>query len=301
MRILVTGGAGFIGSKICYSLHSSGHSVVAIDNLSTGSESRVADKGFDFMKIDILDSDSLHGVFRDGVDLVIHCAAQKDVRYSISCPIADCMTNIIGSIQLMEAMVRHGCGRIIFLSSAGALYLLRNGETHATEDSLVRPVSPYGLSKLAFEQYLHYYKKQYGIKYAILRLANVYGADDTKSALSIFKRLAIIGERINVNGGGQIRDFIHVSDVVSAVRWTINREGVYNVGTGTGTSIIDAANLIRKIYDPHSRSEIIISPMVKGEVVRSVVSPERLYRTGWWPRVGLIEGLETVDNSFVLS
>ena len=295
MNILITGGAGFIGSKIATDLHKKGHNIFVIDDLSNGKEERI-DPEWTFIRSPLTFAFSAYELPTLGsIDLVIHCAAQIDVRTSIQKPLTDCDSNIMQSILLLQNMIEiMKCDRIIFLSSAGALYDLKEGECCATEDSRINPLCPYGVSKRAFELYLNYYKHQFGIKPTILRLANVYGRDNTKGVCRIFVDRARKGEDLVINGGCQVRDFIHVDDVVSAVSATLKTEGIFNVGTGEGFSMVELASIIK--HEFKSDSKIIKKPMIKGEVMRSVVTPERLFRLGWKPLVNIYKGLKTVDK-----
>jgi UDP-glucose 4-epimerase len=300
MKILVTGGAGFIGSHLVDRLVQEGHEVAVVDNLSSGKRRNV-NREAQFYKIDI-QSSRLEQVFRrERPALVMHLAAQINVRKSVEAPVFDAQVNILGTLNVLEQAVQHGTRKIIFSSSGGAIYgeqeVFPAPETHPT-----RPMSPYGIAKLSAEHYLAYYQMISGIQFVSLRYSNVYGPrqdpEGEAGVVAIFCQKMLGGEQPIINGNGrQTRDFVYVEDVVEANLVAIGKEvqGVYNVGTGQETTVND---LFRALADlTASGWKELHGPAKKGEQTRSVVDPAR-YRQewGWDPRVPLQEGLRrTVD------
>ena len=300
MKILVTGGAGFIGSHLVDRLILEGHEVVVVDNLSTGKRKNL-NRSARFYKMDI-QSRGLERVFRnERPSMVMHLAAQMDVRRSVADPIFDAQVNILGTVNLLEQAVKHGTRKVIFASSGGAIYgdqeVFPAQESHPT-----RPLSPYGISKLAGEYYLYYYHCGSGIQYVSLRYSNVYGPrqdpEGEAGVVSIFSRKMLAGEQAVINGNGrQTRDFVFVEDVVEGNLAAMGKdvEGTYNVGTGVETSVND---LFRTLADlTGSTCKEIHGPAKKGEQARSAIDATRLKQTiGWESKTSLREGLaRTVD------
>ncbi|HLG21304.1 MAG TPA: NAD-dependent epimerase/dehydratase family protein [Candidatus Manganitrophaceae bacterium] len=300
MKVLVTGGAGFIGSHLVDRLIQEGHQVVVVDNLSTGKRKNI-NKGAIFYKMDIL-SGRLAKVFqKEKPEIVSHHAAQMDVRRSVADPIFDAQTNIIGLLNLLELAVKNGTRRILFASSGGAVY----GEQEifpAPESHPTRPLSPYGISKLSSEQYLYYYHKVCGLDYTALRYSNVYGPRQDPfgeaGVVAIFTQRMLKEEQPIINGNGmQTRDYIFVEDVVEANMAAIHRAigGPFNVGTGKETSV---NQLFRYLLDiTGAQVKEIHGPEKKGEQARSSLDCQKNHKElDWEPRVSLQEGLmKTVD------
>lgn len=296
MRILVTGGAGFIGSHLVDRLIQEGHEVTVVDNLSTGKR-RNLNRSARFYKMDI-QSWRMERLFRrERPSLVMHLAAQMDVRRSVEDPVFDAQVNILGTLNLLEQAVRSGTRKVIFASSGGAIY----GEQEmfpAPETHLTHPLSPYGISKLTGEQYLSYYQRVSGIQYVSLRYANVYGPrqdpEGEAGVVAIFTQKMLSGEQPIINGNGrQTRDFVFVEDVVEANLTTMGKDiqGIYNVGTGQETSINDLFRLLASLVNP--RCKELHGPAKKGEQARSVVDANLLRQEiGWEPRTPLEEGLK---------
>jgi len=300
MRILVTGGAGFIGSHLVDRLVQEGETVSVVDNLSTGKKKNL-NRAAAFYKMDI-QSQSLARVFRDAKpEAVFHLAAQMDVRRSVTDPRFDAESNIVGMLNLLSMAVASGCRRVIFSSSGGAVYgdqeVFPAPETHATH-----PLSPYGVSKLAGEHYLYYYQKVCGLETTTLRYANVYGPKQDPfgeaGVVAIFTQKMLKGEPLIINGNGmQARDFVFIEDVVETNRAVLYGQlnDTFNVGTGIETSVNDLFASLNTLTAAAVKATH--GPEKKGEQLRSVIDPSKLARNcDWSPRVGLQEGLaKTVE------
>jgi UDP-glucose 4-epimerase len=300
MKVLVTGGAGFIGSHLVDRLIQEGHEVVVVDNLSTGKR-RNLNRAARFFKLDI-QSWRLERVFRnERPNLVMHLAAQMDVRKSMEDPIFDAQVNVLGMLNVLQQAIKHGVRKVVFSSSGGAIY----GEQEvypAPESHVTRPLSPYGISKLCGEQYLSYYQRVSGLQIVSLRYANVYGPrqdpDGEAGVVAIFIQKLLNNEQAIVNGNGrQTRDFVYVEDVVEANLAVMGQEiqGTYNVGTGEETSINDLLRIL--VTHTSSTYKEVHGPAKSGEQVRSVIDSAKLRQElSWEPRTELSEGLKrTVD------
>ena len=321
MKILVTGGAGFIGSNVSDVLVKDGHEVTVLDNLSTGKEENINPE-VKFYNVDLLDIESLELVFREfKPDVVNHHAAQIDVRKSVEDPAFDAETNIIGSINLFELSINYGVRRIIFSSTGGALY----GEPEklpATEDTPIEPLSPYGVAKYCAENYLNYFKRLYelrdrhaslrsahddkeersvGIERVILRYANVYGPRQDPlgeaGVVAIFAGKILKGEKPVIFGdGNQTRDYIYVEDVVKAnVLALEGKEGIYNIGTGRETSVNELIEIFSKVLGREIKPEY--APPRIGEVHRISLDGEKAKKElGFVPKYSLPDGiLKTIE------
>lgn len=300
MRILVTGGAGFIGSHIVDEYINAGHNVLIIDDLSTGKLKNINPKA-EFHKISICDSD-VENIFKEfRPDIVNHHAAQMDVRKSVSDPIFDANTNIIGMLNILENSKKYGIKKVVFSSTGGAIY----GEQErfpADEEHPTRPLSPYGVSKLAGEKYLFYYKANFGVDYCILRYANVYGPRQDPhgeaGVVAIFIQKMLKKEQPVINGDGkQTRDFVFVQDVVNAniKALLFDRSEIFNIGTGKETDINFLFNELVKITKTDCKE---IHGMAKhGEQRRSVIDYKKAKDLlGWAPQVSFKDGLaQTVE------
>ena len=303
MKILVTGGAGFIGSHVVDRLVLEGHSVSVIDNLSTGKIENV-NREAKFHKIDII-SPRIERVFKkERPELICHFAAQMDVRRSVADPIYDAQSNIIGMLNLMENGLRYGVRKVIFASTGGAVY--GEGVPYPTsEECIPRPISPYGISKLTGEHYLIYYNVSYGLNYVVLRYANVYGPRQDPfgeaGVVAIFNQKILRDEQPVINGNGmQTRDYVYVDDVVDAVIVSTYNEinDVFNVGTGVETSVNE---LFRHLIEITGKSHIkeVYGQAKKGEQLRSCLSYDKIRKAlDWEPRVPLREGLTRTIEFF---
>lgn len=303
MKVLVTGGAGFIGSHIVDRFIDEGDEVVVVDNLSTGSESNLNPRAR-FYRIDIQNPD-LEEVFqKERPDCVSHQAAQIDVRLSVADPILDARINVIGTINLLQNCVKYKVKKVLFASSGGAIY----GEQEifpAPEDHPLRPLSPYGITKLVAEHYLHYYKITYGLDYVSLRYANVYGPRQDPygeaGVVAIFIQKMLNGGQPVINGDGeQTRDFVYVEDVARANSLALKgntRENIFNIGTGIETSVNQIFYNLKEMINPAIKE--VHGPQKTGEQRRSVIDPLRAKRVlGWEPGVRLSEGLKNTVRFF---
>lgn len=302
MKVLVTGGAGFIGSHLVDRLVLEGHEVVVIDNLATGKRRNI-NRAARFYKTDI-QSWRVERVFRnERPNVVMHLAAQMDVRKSVEDPMFDAQVNVLGTLNVLQQAVKHGVRKVIFSSSGGAIY----GEQEiypAPESHLLSPLSPYGLSKLCGEQYLSYFQRVSGLQAVSLRYANVYGPrqdpEGEAGVVAIFIQKMLNNEQPVINGNGrQTRDFVFVDDVVEANLAMIGQEtqGTYNVGTGVETSINDLFRIL--VQHTGSTCKEIHGPAKKGEQARSVIDSTKLRQeVSWEPKADLSDGLKKTVEYF---
>jgi UDP-glucose 4-epimerase len=302
MKVLVTGGAGFIGSHLCDRLAAGGHELVVLDDLSTGHVEQIHPQAR-FYQLD-LDSPWLDELFRiERPEAVVHQAAQASVRRSVEDPVFDGRVNVLGTVALLRASVRHRVERFLFASTGGALY----GEAERVptpEDASTHPLSPYGASKLAAEGYLRTFHDLYGLSYAALRYANVYGPRQDPhgeaGVVAIFTRQLLAGEPAVITGDGrQTRDFVYVEDVAEANAMALESGecGAFNVGTGVETDVVTIFGLLRELTGSDQAAGH--GPPRQGEQRRSAVDPDRIARAiGWRPRTGLRAGLEATVRFF---
>jgi len=302
VKILVTGGAGFIASHITDALINEGHSVTVVDNLSMGFEKNVNPKA-KFVKADICDTGLLELFEKEKFDVVNHHAAQMDVRKSVADPAYDANTNIIGTINLLQHCIKTGVKKFMFASTGGAVY----GEQSyypADENHPTFPCSPYGISKLAVEKYLYFYKFQYDLNYTVLRYANIYGPRQNNKGeagvVAIFTTKLLSNGQPVINGTGkQTRDYVYVGDVVKANLLTLNDDtcDIYNVGTGKETDVNELFNKLNKIIE--SKKEEKHGPPAPGEQMRSVIASDKLFKKfNWKPSTTLDEGLKPTVEFF---
>jgi len=304
MRILVTGGAGFIGSHVAEKFIVLGHEVLILDNLSTGRRENIP-PGAAFIAGDITDTALVEKLFRDNaLDVVNHHAAQMDVRHSVADPTFDARINILGTINLLQACVQTGVKKFMFASTGGAIY----GEQEtfpATEEHPARPVSPYGVSKLACEKYLYFYQVQYGLDALVMRYANVYGPRQNPhgeaGVVAIFSRKLVSGETVTINGDGlQTRDYVYVGDVVAANVAALNHTAslTFNVGAGLETDVVTLYRRLAAAAGSDVKPQH--GPAMPGEQQRSVISPQLAGEVlGWAPRMALEDGLRITYQSFL--
>lgn len=298
MRVLVTGGAGFIGSHLTDALMTRGDDVAVVDDLSSGRLERL-DPGVTLHKLSIADAAALTGVaeaFRP--ELICHLAAQIDVVASVAQPSADAQVNVLGTVNVLEAARRVGA-RVAFASSGGALYG-RDAPIPSLEDVLPLPESPYGVAKYCAEGYIGLYNRLHGTRHCVLRLANVYGPRQDPSGdagvVTIFCASALKEEEPTIYGdGSQTRDYVYVGDTVRAFLAAADsrRPGTWNVGAGTEVSVLDLVGIIASIAG-HPLSPRFVAPR-PGELLRSAVAVDRAAaELGWWPIMALPEGVSRV-------
>lgn len=305
MRILVTGGAGFIASHVVDLLISGGHDVIVVDNLSSGRKSNLNPQAR-FYQMDIRDPDLLKVFEAERPQIVDHHAAQVDVRYSVADPMFDADVNIRGSINLLEAARKTGVQRMIYISSGGAVY----GEPQylpCDEEHPIEALSPYGVSKHTVEHYLFLYRAVHGLDYSVLRYANVYGPrqnpDGEAGVVAIFCGRMLRRAPVTINGtGDQQRDFIYVSDCAHANLLAIQAEasGVFNIGTGIGTSINQVYRQLKQITNYPLEAAYTAAKL--GEAFKIYLDASRAKQVlGWEPEVSLEAGLAETAAYFRVS
>ncbi|MDR3125094.1 MAG: NAD-dependent epimerase/dehydratase family protein [Endomicrobium sp.] len=303
MKVLVTGGAGFIGSNIVDALLGKKYSVVVIDNLSSGKKENV-NKQSKFYKVDICDQKKMLDIFKqEKPQNVIHHAAQIDVRKSVADPVFDVNVNIIGSINILDACRQTKVKKIIFASSGGTIY----GECKAVapkEDSMPNPLSPYGIAKNSVENYIKFYSEIYGLEYTILRYGNVFGPRQDPygeaGVVAIFAQRMLKNEDIMVFGDGkQMRDYVYVFDVVDAnvKSLTKGKNEVINIGTSKTTSVNKLVEVMSKVSG--YKKKTIHKPKREGEVFKSFLNINRARKVlGWTPKVNLNNGIKVTLEYF---
>jgi UDP-glucose 4-epimerase len=305
-RVLVTGGAGFIGSHVANAYLQRGDEVVVMDNLVHGKRENIPD-GAEFVELDIRDPAAADLIRERRFDVVNHHAAQMDVRVSVQDPRFDASVNVDGLLNLLEASRAAGVGKVLFVSSGGVVY--GEPERRPTPESAPKvPESPYGVTKLAGEQYLYYYHRVHGLEYAALRYSNVYGPRQDPhgeaGVVAIFSTRLIEGQPLTVFGDGeQTRDYVFVGDVVAANMLLTDHQMPranslddrgFNVGTGVETSVVGLARSRMEAAGRETRVEH--AEARAGELRHSSLDASRLRGLGWESRVGLVDGLrETYD------
>ncbi len=302
MKILITGGAGFIGSHLVDALIKRKHKLIVVDNLSSGLKENLNPKA-KFYYLDIR-SKKLDNVFqKERPEIVFHCAAQINLRKSIAHPLKDARINILGSLNLLENCRKYKIKKFIFSSTGGAIY----GDTKnipTPEDFPANPPSPYGIAKLTIEKYLHYYYQVFGLPYFSLRYSNVYGPrqnpKNEAGVIAIFSEKILKGEQIVINGDGrQTRDYVYIDDVVRANLLALRRKGVgvFNIGTEKETSVREIFKMLKKITQ--TKIKAIYGPPIKGEQRRSCLAIKKAKRElGWSPKVRLDDGLKKTVQWF---
>jgi UDP-glucose 4-epimerase len=302
VRVLLTGGAGFIGSHVAELLLERGDEVAIVDDLSTGKRENVPEAAR-FYEADIRSGcREIFGDFQP--EALCHQAAQMDVRRSVREPDFDAEVNVLGTVRLLQNCADHGVKKVVFASTGGAVYGEQR-EFPAPEDHPLYPVSPYGVSKLACERYMHYYHVQFGLPYVALRYANVYGPRQDPhgeaGVVAIFCGNLAQGQTSTINGGGeQTRDYVYVGDVARANVLALESgvpSGAYNIGTGVETSVNSLYELLLGIAarDLPARH----GPSKPGEQLRSSVDPTLAGHTfGWYAQTDIRTGLEATLRSF---
>jgi UDP-glucose 4-epimerase len=296
MRAIVTGGAGFIGSHLVDALEARGDDVLAIDDLSKGRRDRVEAP---FQAVDIRDAAALAKAFAEHrPDVVLHLAAQADVRLSVADPAADAAVNVTGTINVLQAALAVGA-RVVFASTGGAIYG-ENAPRPTPESAACEPEAPYGTAKLCAEEYVRLFNRLHGTQHAILRLGNVYGPRQDPSGeagvVSIFAGCVVRNERPTVFGDGlQTRDYVFVGDVVDAFVATGDAgiAGLWNIGTGREVSVIDLIDGLAEISG--ATIEPDYAPARQGELQASSLDPSAVRRAlGVSAKMPLRDGLQAV-------
>ena len=301
-RVLVTGGAGFIGSHVADAYLAAGWDVTVLDNLSRGQRKRLA-AAVRFDALDAASKEARELVRSGGFEVITHLAAQVDVRVSVADPIRDAQDNLIALLNLLEGARLGGVRRVVFSSSGGVVY--GEGKPPHAETAAKLPVSPYGVAKLAAEYYLAAYRAVHGLESVALRYANVYGPrQDPHGEAGV---VAIFGDRLRTRrtitiygDGNQTRDYVYVGDVARAnllaadaampgADGTIDPWGI-NIGTGTATSVTELARAMMR--SAHVEVKVEHAPGRPGELLESVVRIDKAARVlGWKPEVSLADGL----------
>jgi UDP-glucose 4-epimerase len=302
MKVLVTGGAGFIGSTVADLLHENGMEVHVLDDLSTGFRENVG-RWIRFHEMDIRSSEAAELVRGGSFDVICHHAAQMDVRRSVREPLFDADVNICGSINILEAARSGGVGRIVYASTGGAVY----GEPVSIpvdESHPLNPICHYGISKHTVEHYLFLYRHLYGLDYVVLRYPNVYGPRQNPfgeaGVTAIFTLAYLTGRRPRINGDGlQLRDYVHVSDIARANLLAMTQDGpelpgsILNIGWGRGRSVLELDRLIRESVGTDLEPEF--GPPLPEEIERISLNADRAARVlGWRPEITFEEGLQSL-------
>jgi len=298
MRVLVTGGAGFIGSHLTDALVARGDAVEVVDDMSAGRPGRVPAQAI-VHKVSVTEAAELTALTADfAPELICHLAGQIDVRFSVAHPAADAQANVVGTVNVLEAARAVGA-RVLF-ASTGAVIYGRDAPIPSMEDVLPLPESPYGVAKHCAEQYVLLYNRLHGTSHAVLRFANVFGPRQDPAGLAgvvaIFCARALAGERPVVYGDGrQTRDYVYVADAVDAFLAAANsgRPGTWNIGTGVEVSVLELTRVISQVagyeLDP------VFAPARPGELLRGALAPERAKRDlGWTPGTPLADGIGRV-------
>ncbi len=301
MRILVTGGAGFIASHVAEAMLAAGHEVMVLDNLSTGRREHVP-AGAEFVQADTTGPEFPAVVKDFKPELINHHAAHADVVESVKDPASDARVNVVGTVAMIKAALDAGVGKMVFISSGGAIYgdpeTIPNDETHPT-----RPLSPYAAAKAAGEIYLEMISRVYGLDYTILRYSNVYGPrqhpfTEEGQVVALFARMMLEGRQPTIFGDGeQARDFVYVDDVVDANMRSIDRGSRQTLNIGTGT-LLTVNSLYERLQALTGYSQPPrYAPARPGEVYRIALDATRArQQLGWAPRTSIDDGLRaTVD------
>ena len=302
MRVLVTGGAGFIGSHVVNGLLAAGHEVAVLDNLSTGDRANLPE-GVSLFENDIRDAE-VERVFRDfRPEVVDHHAAQANVPASVADPLYDASVNVLGGLNLLRAAAATGVRKFVYVSSGGAMY----GEPASIpvpEDAPVRPLSPYGASKQALEAWLGVYQRTFGLDFSVLRYGNIYGPRqgirEEGAVVAVFATRMAAEQPVTIDGTGQqTRDFVYVGDCVTANLAALERGsgGAFNIGTGQETSVLQIFEGMARVsgYSGEPR----FGPARKGDVMRIVLDPSLAARElGWKAEMALEDGLRRTYEFF---
>lgn len=298
MKVLVTGGAGFIGSYLVRRLMALGYEVTVLDNLSTGVRAHLPEEGFAFWELDDRAPEARVRIAAGHFDAIVHLAGQTMVDASIRNPHFDASENVLGTVNVLEAARASGVKRVVFASTAAAYGDVAEGALPVKEDLPLAPLSFYGLTKVMVEHYLALYQKLYGLDYVVLRFANVYGERQGDKGeggvISIFAKRVAKGEPLTIFGdGGQTRDFIYAGDIANGIVHALTTEHAntaYNLSTQTETSLNDLVAIFgkavgRKLHPVHQAAR-------EGDIYRSTLANEKAKAfMGWQLEVSLEEGL----------
>ena len=297
LKILVTGGAGFIASNVVDVYIDAGHEVAVVDNLTTGKRENLNPKA-KFYEVDIRDNDKLFQVILEfSPEVINHHAAQIDVRKSVEDPVYNAEVNEIGTLNLLAAAVKAKVKKIIFSSTGGALYGEVSKKSGADENHPQEPISPYAITKRSAEMYLHAYKANCGLNYTILRYGNVYGPRQDPlgeaGVMAIFCGKMLKGEPPTIFGDGeQLRDYIYVGDVAS-INLLVLEKGenqTFNVGTGKGTSVNELFSVLSQVLKLNNKA--IYAPPRTGELFRSVLNCKKVKKAlDWKAKTSIKKGL----------
>jgi UDP-glucose 4-epimerase len=295
MRVVVTGGAGFIGSHLTDAVLARGGRVTVVDDLSSGRAERL-DRRVELVTASVTDGGRMRELVLDREpEVVFHLAAQIDVRRSVADPVADAEANVLGTINVLEAARAVGA-RVVYASTGGAIYGV-TAPVPSSEQVAPQPQAPYGTAKFCAEQYLELYNRLHGARHCALRLGNVYGPRQDPAGeagvVAIFCGLAARGGRPTIFGdGAQTRDYVYVGDVVEAfmLAASCERAGTWNIGTGTETSVLRLAELVGEAagrpFEPR------FAPARPGELARSALDASAAAQAlGWKPATSLVEGI----------
>ena len=306
MKVLVTGGAGFIGSHVADTLLTAGHDVLILDNLHTGHIENVPPAAT-FYQVDLRDANAVAQLFNaHQIDAICHQGALANVRDSMNNPVQYAQVNVIGTLHLLELARTHGCRKFVFASTGGAVYgegySPQGGKLPFTEETWPQPKDNYGASKLAMEFYIDLYKQNYDLDYVIFRYPNVYGPrQDSKGeagVVAIFAGAMLAGEPIKITGDGkQQRDFTFVKDVARANLLGLESDasGIFNIGTGVPTNINTVYEILAAAAGYERAPNYIPRPL--GEVQQTYLDATKAHTVlGWQPQVALADGLhQTVE------
>lgn len=304
MKVLVTGGAGFIGSHLVRQLLAAGNEVTVLDNVSTGDWGHLP-AGCEEWEMDIRSQEIIPRIMKARFDAIVHLAAQTMVNVSIDDPAFDAMQNVVGTVNVLEAARKSEVGRVIFASTAAGYGDVAETELPIKEQQALQPMSFYGLSKVTVEKYLAMYKEVFGLDYVALRFANVYGErqGDTGEGgvISIFAKRVAAGKGITIYGDGeQTRDFIYAGDIaagICAALATENVNAVYNLSTSTETSLNELVKIMEDIT--WKKVDVSYGAVRTGDIRRSVLDNSMAVQNlGWKPQTSLKKGLKNTIGYF---
>jgi len=302
-KILVTGGAGFIGSNVVDEYINKGHKVLIIDDLSSGKKENINPKA-KFYKMDIRDNKVLDVLKKEKVDVINHHAAQISVPDSVKDPMFDARINILGTLNLLQSAVATRVKRFIFISSGGTVYGA-NAKLPADESMPITADNPYGISKVTGEHYVRFFANQYGLKYVILRYSNVYGPRQIPhgeaGVVSIFINKILKNEQPVIFGGGKcIRDYIYVGDVARANLLALTKatNEAINIGTGVKTNVNKLYSVVCKVTGFNKKA--LSGPYREGDIPANYLHIKKAEKVlKWKPEINLEEGIKKIYNFFL--